>query len=155
MEGLIILVIFAVGGLSALGFFLMRTLVAPRRVGKLDELVTSGKTALAIRGAKQILAREPRDVDAHYLLGRAYVADGQHELALMEFRTVNEIGQFTAVCREEEFRRQAAELYARFGHDEEALKEYALLIKADPGVADNYYQVGLLFERRNNNKRAM
>ena len=155
MEGLVVLIVVAVGGLGALGTILVRTMVVPRRAEKLNELVDQGKTRLSIRGAKQILAREPRNVDAHFVLGRAYAADGQEELALAELRTVNEIGQFTAVCREDDFRRLAAGLYARFGHLDEALKEYALLIKTNPNEADSYYQVGELFERRNEAKRAV
>lgn len=73
----------------------------------------------------------------------------------MEFRTVNQIGQFGGAIPEKTFRRQIAELYARFNQPEEALKEYLLLIQKDPNTAENYFKVGLLFEERNKAAKAV
>lgn len=114
----------------------------------MEQLLKQNKPSAAVKVAKQHLARDPRNPEAHYLLGRAYLMDSKPELALMEFRTVNQIGQFGGLVPEVPFRRQTAELFQRFNQPEEALKEYLLLIQKDPENADNYYQTGVLFEER-------
>ena len=76
------------------------------------------------------------------------------ELALMEFKTVNEIGIFEGYTKEEEFRQMIAILYERFNQAEEALKEYLLLIKLQPKQPDYYLKVGELFEQRNKSDKA-
>ncbi len=50
--------------------------------------------------AKQILAKEPRNSEAHYLLAKAYRNDGKAELALMEMKNVNNLNDFQGYCKE-------------------------------------------------------
>ena len=76
------------------------------------------------------------------------------ELALMEYKTVNQIGQFGTVCPEREFRQQISELYEKYHQPEEALKEYLLLIKLEPQVSKFYYKAGDLFEQRDKSDKA-
>lgn len=73
----------------------------------------------------------------------------------MEFKTVNQIGNFIGSLKEVPFRRQMAQLYQRFGQPEEALKEYLLLLKKDPDNAELYFQTGLLFEERKKGTKAV
>ncbi len=96
-----------------------------------------------------IIAKEPRNAEAHYYLGKAYLAENKAELALLEFKTVNQIGVFGKTIPEPEFRKSMAQLFVKFNQIEEALKEYVLLIKLDPKNADNYYWTGKLFSERN------
>lgn len=121
----------------------------------MQQLLKQNKPGAAVKAAKQQLAKDPRNAEAHYLLGQAYLQDSKPELALMEFRTVNQIGQFGGAIPEKTFRRQIAELYARFNQPEEALKEYLLLIQKDPNTAEHYYNVGRLFEERNKAAKAV
>jgi len=116
--------------------------------------VKQGKASQAIRSAKQILAKEPRNGEAHYLLARAYQLDGKDELALMEFKAVNQISDFTGLCKEAPFRREIAGLFLRFGQEEEALKEYLLLTKLEPYDPEHYYNAGTLFEKRSKGGQA-
>lgn len=104
---------------------------------------------------KQIVAKDPRNADAHFLLGLAYLEQEKPELALMEFKTVNQIGQFGNYTDEAVFRRKIAQLYEQFKQPEEALKEYLLLIKREPDKADNYVSAGKLFEQRHRSDKAM
>ncbi len=113
-----------------------------------------GKVTLAIRGAKLILAKDPRNNEAHYLLGQAYAQDGKYELALMEYKTVNQISDFSGICKESTFRKDIAALFIQFGQEEEALKEYLLLSKLEPYDPRHYYNVGRLFENRNKGSQA-
>ena len=151
---IVLLIIIASGLLGVLVFFLIKSFAAPRRIGTLQEQVKQGKPSQAIRSAKQILAKDSRNNEAHYLLAQAYLQDGKPELALMEFKTVNQISDFSGVCKEAPFRREISSLFLQFGQEEEALKELLLLTKLEPYEPDHYYQAGLLFENRNKGGQA-
>ncbi|RPJ08791.1 MAG: restriction endonuclease, partial [Spirochaetaceae bacterium] len=154
MEQLIILLVVIAAILIPLLFFVLKFALSPRKVTAIVSLIKTGKINQAIRAAKQIIAKDPRNGDAHYLLGRAFLEADKPELALMEYKTVNTLGSFSGLCKEFEFRRQIAKLYVQFEQMEEALKEYLLLIKAEPGVAEHYFHAGELFEDRGRNDRA-
>jgi len=140
--------------LGVLVFFLIKSFAAPRKIGALQEQVKQGKVNQAIRSAKQILAKDPRNNEAHYLLGLAYAQDGKNELALMEYKTVNQISDFSGTCKETTFRKDIAALFIQFGQEEEALKEYLLLTKLEPFEPSHYYNVGRLLETRNKSGQA-
>lgn len=153
--GVIIGIIVLGIGIGLAAFFIVRNQLAPKKIARLEQLLKQGKGPAAIRVAKQMLARNQRDAQVHYLLGNAYQLDNKPELALMEYRTVNELGVFDAVVPEIEFRRKIAELFMRFNQPEEALKEYLLLVQKEPNEAENYYRIGLLFESRNKAGKAL
>ncbi|OQY34045.1 MAG: restriction endonuclease [Spirochaetaceae bacterium 4572_59] len=148
MSIIVILIIIFGTALSVFLFFIIRSFVLPKRVKNLADLVAAGKSSQAIRMAKQILAKEPRNSEAHYLLAKAYNLDGKPELALMEMKTVNNLNDFRGYCKEQEHRQITAGLYQQFNFPEEALKEYLLLIKMDPYNPDYYFKAGELFEAR-------
>ncbi|MFP4331528.1 MAG: tetratricopeptide repeat protein [Spirochaetaceae bacterium] len=153
--GLIILIILLGMAIGVTTFFLIKSILAPKRVGKLESLVKQKKSSAAVRVGKQIVAREPRNGDAHYFLGLAYLQDNKPELALMELKTVNQIGNFNGRIPELPFREKIADLFAKFNQPEEALKEYLLLIQKDKGNPNYYYKAGKLFEKRDKPKRAV
>lgn len=155
MPVLVILIIILGTAIGFITFFLIKSIIAPQKVATLANLVKQNKNAAAIRVAKKLLARDPRNPDAHYFLGLAYLSDNKPELALMELRTVNQIGQFGGLCQEIPFRKKIAELYTKFNQAEEALKEYLLLIKREPNVPDYYFLAGKLFEERNRSAKAV
>ena len=155
MASLIILIIIVGTALTVLTIFLIRAVVYPRAIEVLEALLKSGKNQQVIRRAKQLLARDSRNVDAHYLLGQAYLAEEKAELALMEFKIIIQIGKFTSLCREVPFRKQAAELFQKYNQYDEALKEYLLLIRKEPMNGDYYYHTGDLFEKRNMSDKAL
>lgn len=126
----------------------------PKKVARLQQLLKQNKAPAAIRLAKQLIAKQPRDPEIHYALGRAYLQDGKPELALMEFKTVNSIGIFDHIP-EVDFRRTSAELYRRFNQPDEALKELLLLVQKDQSNADAYFQIGELFDSRGKATKAV
>jgi tetratricopeptide (TPR) repeat protein len=152
-EIIILLTIIGVA-LVGLTIVVIRLVLNPRRVEVVMALIKQGKLTQAIRLARQIIAHEPRNPDAHYVLGLAYKEAEKPELALMEFKTVNGLGMFTGLCREIPFRKEIAELYLAFHQTDEALKEYLLLVNAEPGVADHYYRAGDLLEERERTEKA-
>jgi tetratricopeptide (TPR) repeat protein len=155
MPVIIILIIILGTAIGFIIFFLIRSIIAPQRAATLANLVKQNKNAAAIRVAKKILTRDPRSTDGHYFLGLAYLAENKPELAMMELKTVNQIGQFTALCPEVPFRKKIAELYAKFNQPEEALKEYLILIKREPNSPEYHYLIGKLFEERNRAPKAV
>ncbi|HOV37896.1 MAG TPA: tetratricopeptide repeat protein [Spirochaetales bacterium] len=142
-------------GIGFLIFFLIRSIVIPQKIATLEKLVKQNRTASAIRMARKLITKNPRNVDAHYFLGLAYLADNKPELALMELKTVNSIGQFTDSCREIPFRRKIAELYTKFNQPEEALKEYLLLVRKEPNQPEYPFLIGQLFEERGKGAKAV
>jgi tetratricopeptide (TPR) repeat protein len=153
---LITVIILIIVGLVVIPLILIVLKLAfkPRKVAGIESFLKQGRITQATRLAKQIIAKDPRNVDAHYLLGQAYKEADKPELALMEFKTVNTLGNFTGICKEVQFRKEIAELFMQFHQYEEALKEYLLLLQAEPFVADHHYHAGMLFEERRRDDRA-
>jgi tetratricopeptide (TPR) repeat protein len=136
--------------LVILTFFLLKAYRAPKRIEQVYDLLRKKNYPQAIKGAKALLNKDPRSVDAHYLLAKAYLEDGRPGLALVEFKAINQIGRFGDYCSEETFHKEAGDLFKAQNQIVEALKEYLLLIQLEPKVADHYYEVGELLERRGN-----
>lgn len=155
MTGMLLVIIVLGAGIGFLTFIIIRSLIAPKRVEMLAGLLKQGKAQAAIKAAKAIIAREPRNAEAHYILGQAYLADNKSELALMEYKSVNQIGVFGPTIPEAEFRGKMAQIFIRFNQAEEALKEYLLLVKLEPYQADHYYWSGKLFAERNRTDMAL
>ncbi|MDR3146188.1 MAG: tetratricopeptide repeat protein [Treponema sp.] len=145
----IVLIIFTTVGIGFLVFFIVRSLVMPKRVDAIANLVKRGKTQPAIRAAKQLLAKDQHNAEAHYHLGQAYLAENSGELALGEYKIVNQLGIMGKAIPEEEFRKSAGQLYYKYNQAEEALKEYLLLLKLAPKKSEYYYWAGKLFAERN------
>ncbi|MFP4179735.1 MAG: tetratricopeptide repeat protein [Spirochaetaceae bacterium] len=154
MPVIIVLIVILGIGIGVFTYFLIRSIIAPKQIDTLFKQMEQGKSAAVARTAKQILTKQPRSVDAHYLLAKAYLNQDKPELALMELKTVNEIGIFEGHTKEAEFRKTIAELFQRFKQSDEALKEYLLLIKLEPSVAEHYFKAGELFEQRNRTDKA-
>lgn len=131
-----------------LSWFIVRMVAAPRQTKAIADQLKQGKVTQAVRSAKALIAKDPRNGEAHWFLGQAYLADGKPELALMELKSVNQIAQFGPDLPETEFRKLIAQLYERFNQTEEALKERILLMKLEPNSAIHYFEAGRLFEER-------
>jgi len=153
--GLIITIIILGAAVIIVSLLLAKALLAPRRVASIAGLLKQNKSSAAIRAAKRVLAKDTRNTQARYLLGLAYLAENKPELALIEFQTVNQIGHFEGYVKEVPFRKKIAELYSKFNQPEEALKEYLLLLKKEPGNAEHYVAAAQLFEERNRSSKAM
>ncbi|MFP4364766.1 MAG: tetratricopeptide repeat protein [Spirochaetia bacterium] len=155
MQFIVILIIVLGSFIGFFTFFLIKSFIAPKRVASLEKMLKQSRYTAVTRSAKHIIAKEPRSADPHWFLALAYLGENKPELALMELKTINQLGQFGTYCKEVPFRKKISELYMKFNQHEEALKEYLLLIKAEPYEADHYYNVGLLFEERNRTDKAL
>ncbi|MDR1929096.1 MAG: tetratricopeptide repeat protein [Treponema sp.] len=141
--------IFLAVGIGFLIFFIVKSAALPKRAEALGDLIQKGKTQLAIKAARAILDKEPKNADARYFLGKAYLAEKKEDLAFSEFKNLTQSGNLGKYTPEEDFRRDLARLFTGRKQYEEALKEYILLIKLKPAAAEYYYQAGKLFTERN------
>ena len=144
---IIIIVLAAVVGLLIV--FLIKKVILPQRAAAAARLLNKSNILQTIRKAKAAIERDPKDAEAHFLLGRAYLVDKREEQAFREYRSASRLGIEGKNIPETEFRETIAMLYAKFHEEEEALKEYVLLIKSHPESPEYYFQAGKLFSGRN------
>ena len=143
---IITILILAVGVLMV---FLVKNVVLPKHAASASNSRNKTRNLQAMRNAKAVLEKDPQNAEAHYQLGKAFLADGRNEQALREFRSVSRLGIDGKNIPESEFRESIAALYAEFHEEEEALKEYVILIKKQPDNPEYYFRAGKLFSNRN------
>jgi tetratricopeptide (TPR) repeat protein len=146
--GIIVTVVLATV-VVALIFLVLKITISPKRVEAIPKLLKQGKTQNAIKLAKQLLQKDPKNYMAHYYLGKAYVKENKTELAILEYKNVNENALFGEGLDELTFRREYSEILLKYNQQNEALKNFLLLTKLDPKTAENYYQVGHIYEMQN------
>ena len=142
-----IILILAVG-VGILIVFLVKNIILPKKAAAAEDFLSKNNARKAIRSAKAALEKDPQDAEARYLLGKAYLADNREEQAFREYRSASRLGITGKNIPETEFRETLARLYAQFREEEEALKEYVMLIKQHPENPDYYFQAGKLFSGR-------
>lgn len=86
----IMVILVLVVGISFLITAIVKSLVQPKKLDSILKLIKQGKYTAAEKSAKAIIAKDPRNYMAHYYLGKAYLADKKNELALMEYKLVNQ-----------------------------------------------------------------
>ena len=146
---IIVIIVFLVFVVFALGFLILKNFISPKRIDAIPRFIKQGKTQNAIKLAKQILAKDPKNYMAHYYLGKAYVKENKTELAIIEYKNVNENALFGEGLDELAFRREYSQLLLKYNQQNEALKNFLLLTKLAPQEADNFYQVGYIYEQQN------
>ena len=146
---IIVVIVFLVFVVLALIFLILKNFISPKRIEAVPRLIKQGKTQNAIKLAKQILAKDSKNYLAHYYLGKAYVKENKTELAIIEYKNVNDNALFGEGINELSFRREYSQLLLKYNQQNEALKNFLLLTKLDPQNADNFYQVGYIYEQQN------
>ena len=126
-----------------------------KKMDHATKLLKEGKNQAAAKLAKQIVTKEPSNALAHFYLGKSYLADNRAELALMEFKFVNEHALFDAHFQEVPFRKEFATLLYKYNQMDAALREYLLLTKMDPHTADNFFKAGQIYEKQNKKELAL
>jgi tetratricopeptide (TPR) repeat protein len=144
----VVIILFLAVGVGFLAFFFVKNILLPRRAQAAAGLLSKNQNLQAIRAGKTAVEKDPKDAEAHWNLGKAYLAEERNEQALREFKSVSRLGIEGRNIPETEFRQTVAKLYAQYNETEEALKEYVLLIKKQPETAEYYFQAGVLFSKR-------
>ena len=129
---MIILIVILGSAVVLLIAFLLKSVLSPKKISKIQRYLKTGKYGSAIKDARALLAKNPRDSAARYLLGKAYLADKKTDLAFIEFKALNKTALFNNTAMEIEFRDIIADLYIKFQQPDDALNEYILLNKKDP-----------------------
>ncbi|MCL2231619.1 MAG: tetratricopeptide repeat protein [Treponema sp.] len=142
-----IIIILLLVGLIFLVVHLVKNVILPRQAT--TDYRTRAKILQAVKTAKAAVERDPKSAEAHFLLGKAFLADKREEQAFREYRSASRLGITGRNIPETEFRETIAGLYTKFHEPEEALKEYILLIKKYPENPEYYFQAGKLFPGRN------
>lgn len=156
MNPIHIIIIAVIGScIVFLSYLVIKSFVTPRRIDSIQKLLKQKKYNAAIKLAKSISAKDPTDYTARYWLGESYLADGKPELALMEFKFVNQNAIFGGDISEIPFRKNLADLYSKFNQTEEAFKQYILLTKLEPANAENFFKVGKYFEQKGKSDQAL
>lgn len=130
-------------------FFIIKNAIAPKKAEILPKLIKQGKTQKAIKFAKQLIQKNQKNYLAHYYLGKAYVKENKPELAIMEYKYVNDNALFGENLNELNFRKEYSELLLKYNQQNEALKNFLLLTKLEPRNAENFYQAGHIYELQN------
>ena len=146
---LIVVIITLVAIVGILVFFIVKTIISPKKLDSVPKLIKQGKTQNAIKITKQIIAKDPKNYTAHYYLGKAYLKENRQELAVMEYKTVDENAVFGEGINEVEFRKEYAKMLLDHKQANEALKHFLLLTKQEPNNADNFFQAGCIYEQQN------
>ena len=139
----------------ALLIIAIKSIVSPKKVENVKKLLKQGKNQQAAKLAKQILTKEPHNYAVHYYLGKAYLADNRSELALMEYKNVNENALFDSNLPEVPFRKEYAALLMSYNQKEEALNEYLLLSKMNPTDPEIFFNAGKITEQMNRKDLAL
>lgn len=153
--GMIVAILLMTFGVGIGAFFVIKSVATPKRVDGVKKLLKQNKTAQAVKLAKSVVAKNTNDYVAHYYLGKAYQADGKNELALMEYKVVNQNAIFGKEIQELEFRKLISALYLKFNQQKEALKEFLLLTKLEPANPDNYFNVATIYDANNRSDLAL
>lgn len=156
MEPITIIILSVLGtGICFLLYFSIKMITSPKRADTILKYIKMGKYNNAIKIAKSILQKNPHDAQIHYCLGKAYLADGKSELALMEYKFVDNNALFNEGIPEKDFRKQFAELFIKFHQPEEALKQYLLLTALEPNNAEWCLQSAKIFESHGKSEQAL
>ena len=145
----IIITAIATVVIISLLIIILKNFVSPKKIEAIPRLIKQGKTQNAIKIAKQILAKDPKNYLAHYYLGKAYIKENRTELAEIEYKNVNDNALFGEGINELTFRQEYSQLLLKYNQQNEALKNFLLLTKLDPQNAENFYQVGRIYEDQN------
>lgn len=151
----IILIIGIIGIVGLFSFYVFQMYVLPKRVDELAELIEQGQVALALKKLTSLVEEDDHNPYIHYLLGEAYTKNNQAAEAIMEFKQALRYVTRESKVKEETIRGRIAKLYLDARNYNEAKKEYLILTKIAPNDAENYYQVGLLFENAGLSDKAL
>ncbi len=151
----IILIAVACTVIAVLLFFIIKNIASPKKLEAIPKLIKQGKTQSALKITKQILTKDPKNYTAHYYLGKIYVVEGKTDLALIEYKSVNENALFGQQLNELTFRKEYSDLLFSNHHKQEALKNLLLLTKLEPQNAENFYQIGHIYQEINRNDLAL
>lgn len=140
---IVIFVLFIILGFIV--FYIINTMVMPRKIEEIARMIDNGQTKQAIKRLTELIEKDDRNSYAHYLLARAYGIEGNIQYAIIEYRQVLKLGGYNDRIREVDIRQELAKMYLDKKAIEDAKKEFLILTKIDPNNFNNYFEVGKIF----------
>ena len=119
---IIILIALLAGVIAGLVIVVFKTVMSPKKLEAVPRLIKQGKTAAAVKISKQLISRDPKNYMAHYYLGKAYVKEDRKELAIIEYKIVDENALFGEGIDETAFRTEYASLLQKTNQQNEAFR---------------------------------
>ena len=135
--------------------FIFRAYIFPKKISQIAHMIELNNTKPAIKLLKSIIAKNERNALAHWYLGEAYYKEKRYELAIVEYKFVIKLGNFSEELSEVKVRKRLADIYKRFNQLDEAQKELILISNLEPDNADIYFQIGEIFYQRNMTENAV
>ena len=135
------------GVVGLFGVYVFRTYVVPKKVEELAEMLKSGHLGPAIKKLQSMLEENPRDPYVHFLLAEAYYKQQNFQQAILEYNQVLKINKFSTNVREGAVRSRLGNIYLAQKNLDAAKKEFIILTKLEPNKAENFFQVGALFDQ--------
>jgi len=151
----IVLIGGIVGIVGLFSFYIFKMYFLPKRIDELAAMIENGQVALALKKLLSLVEEDDHNPYIHFLLGEAFLKSGQATEAIMEYKQAVRYVVRDSKIKEETIRARLAKLYLDAHNYNEAKKEYLILTKMAPTVADNFYQVGLLFENAGLSDKAL
>lgn len=121
-----------------------KALMAPKKAEGVRKLIRQGKIDQAIKLARSILSRDPKDFVVHYYLARAYIVAKRFTEALSEYDMINDNALFEPPLAEVPFRKEFAELLVRMNKKNDAINQQLLLTKLDGQNPVHLFNLGKL-----------
>lgn len=153
-----IMLIPIITALALVIFFLLiaciKIFIAPKKISSLERLLKNQKYKAAIKQCQAILQKNPGNWQVRYILGKAYLAENEINLALPQLTTVSKTAIFDTVENEIKFRRMLSNLLFKFQQYDKAFEELSLLLKLQPHDPDTLFKIGQIFENNNNTEKA-
>ena len=106
----IIIISFLIAVIATIVFLVIKGAIIPTKLDVVPKLIKQGKTQKAIKLTKQIIAKDSKNYLAHYYLGKAYLKENKPELAMLEYKIVNENALFGVNINELDFRQEYSAL---------------------------------------------
>lgn len=134
---------------------IIKSTLSPKKADGVKKLLKQKNYLQAVKLAKAVLAKNPKDYVAHYYLAKAYIGSQQFQQALSEYDVINDNALFEPPLNEVQFRNEFAQLLVRLGKKEMAVKERLLLTQLDGGTPENYFELGKLEQEIGKKEDAM
>jgi tetratricopeptide (TPR) repeat protein len=129
--------------------YIIKAYAFPKKLKQMARLLNSGNTKTAIKALKAFIAKNERNITAHWYLGESYYKEKRYELAIVEYKYVIKLGTFSKEVKESNVRKKLAAIYNEFNQLDEAQKEYILISTLEPNNYKVLYEIGQLFYKRN------
>ncbi len=152
---LFIFIIAAIGLMILIAMVLFRNMMVPKRMESIRRLIENGDIKLAIRALKQVLSKNERNAEAHFLLGEAYFSEKRYELAIVEYKYVMRLANYSKTLSESSVRRRLAVIYEYYNQDKEALAELLLIVQQEPDSFEVLNKIAQIFLKRKKYEQAI